>query len=859
MMAERLEFARSRSFGLNIVSIENAAAKLAGGFARPIDPVELRKAVVDVIDKVDLGELQPISELPGVPSAVAKSLMKLWLAGVDIQSSSAPRLQALAKVETAVMAALPPSAMRPQDIVAAARDRTEHAASLLGPVRIKGVTEMQPIWRPLLDDLARTVGVIWEAGPREYPGWLAETAIKVETSAAETPDVAVISCASARHEVVEAIRWVRERITSGAAAPGDIAIVAASTADYDDLFAALSADANIGIHVAHSVKAIGTRDGQAAAALADLLLRGLSQKRVRRLMGLSRPEGLEDGWHKFMPQDASLTDVDRWRAAYGSPEAKPFADVLLPFIEMTDRGPDVAQQIGELALTGRALLIWRRALETGPAAALDATVQNLRVDDGLDPLSSPVFASAAAIAAAPRAHVRLIGLSSRGWPRGTIEDALVPDHVVANAELNPLPLVEADKRDFRTILATTKSTVTMTFARRDAEGRALGRSPLLPRDKQVLRLRRSRTPEHAVSESDRLFARPTEFAESSIAIAARACWRNWHSDELTGHDGMVRPNHPRMLAALDRIQSATSLAMMIRNPLAFALRYGLGLTEPEDGDDPLTLDGRAFGNLVHAVLQGALGALEAAGGVTKATPAAIHNAIADAAHEAAKTFERESPIPPKLIWERILARVDETATAAMTFAEAPLIGQRSFSEVPFGGEDLVEGVELPWDGAAPVWIPGTDIAIKGRIDRFDLSGNGSVARVKDYKTGKPWGPKGAEKEIDGGKELQRCIYASAVKALLGDVEVQSALLFTKDGSAAPLVDPDATLTKLSGYLNAAKASLASGRAVPGKDAADDFDGMRFALPANAKAVYVRRKETAVLEAIPSVSAIWEQP
>ena len=63
-----------------------------------------------------------------------------------------------------------------------------------------------------------------------------------------------------------------------------------------------------------------------------------------------------------------------------------------------------------------------------------------------------------------------------------------------------------------------------------------------------------------------------------------------------------------------------------------------------------------------------------------------------------------------------------------------------------------------------VEIPGAGIFIQGHIDRLDLSGDGTRARVIDYKTGQ-LRAKMAEVVIKGGSELQRCLYAFAVKTL----------------------------------------------------------------------------------------------
>ena len=78
------------------------------------------------------------------------------------------------------------------------------------------------------------------------------------------------------------MRWARSLLASGIPA-SEIAIATASPADYDDHFLALRADANIDLHFIHGIRTVATREGQAAAALADIIVRGLSQSRLRRL------------------------------------------------------------------------------------------------------------------------------------------------------------------------------------------------------------------------------------------------------------------------------------------------------------------------------------------------------------------------------------------------------------------------------------------------------------------------------------------------------------------------------------------------------------------------------------------------
>ena len=77
---------------------------------------------------------------------------------------------------------------------------------------------------------------------------------------------------------------------------------------------------------------------------------------------------------------------------------------------------------------------------------------------------------------------------------------------------------------------------------------------------------------------------------------------------------------------------------------------------------------------------------------------------------------------------------------------------------------------------------------EARFDRLDLDAKSTSARVIDYKTGRcPDGDPG----LDNGKELQRCLYAVAVKALLGQVTaVEAALLYPgSEGNLYSLSDP----------------------------------------------------------------------
>ena len=863
----RLDAARERRHGLQVMTFEQLAARLAGGFSRPIDDETLRSLVQQALHETDIGELDRLKLLPGMVGAAVNTLQKAWRAGIDLQAraSEHSRLASIAQLEHAVLAALPPAMMRPTDIVAAALLRLDHAEALFGPIEIVGITELSPCWRPLLHAIAARIPVRWCAGPRSVPTWLDGAVVAIDRTKPCSPNIAAVSAATAIHEVIESLRWVRSLIASGAAEPSDVAIASVNPVDYDDYLLALRADANFDIHFSHGLKVTAFREGQAAATLADILVRGLSQTRMRRLAGLLAAypgpfRALPQGWTRILPADAPLASPQVWSrlidrlSAEDWPDGKNHGPALRDIVSMLAEGSVAASSTGAAILTGRALAIWRKALLAGPATSVDMTLEALKLDDGLDACVSVAWMPACALAASPRRFVRLLGLNSSRWPRGISEDRLLSDHIVPIAELDPLPVGGADRRDFQTILATTEQEVVLSRARRDGDGRLLGRSTLLQGHVDEIYLPRNRIPEHAFSETDRLLARPQEFQTLPQASAAASCWRDWMRQEITPHDGLIRSDHPVIRAILDRTQSARSLQQLLQNPIGFVWRYGVKWAAPENGKDPLVLDALAMGHLVHLTLDLALRSLEAKSGLSASAPDEIFAAVEGASAHVAELWETERAVPPRMIWRRTLDQAADLSKRALTFGGEALPGARAFSEVPFGGSEPKSDVALPWDPMKTVEIPGTGFKIAGYIDRLDVSGDSRQAMVRDYKTGRV--PNDSI-VLNGGKELQRCF---AVKALLdGDVEIRASLLYPGVGVDLRLEDAEGTLTQVSGYLNASRESLLSGASVLGADTGGAYDDLAFALPANAAATYCKRKNAAAIERLGDATHVWEAP
>src|SRR5262249_56581488 len=132
-----------------------------------------------------------------------------------------------------------------------------------------------------------------------------------------------------------------------------------------------------------------TWEGQACAALADVLTNGLSQDRVRRLLRAALSPVSNDlprDWAAGISRRAGLFTVDQWRQALVAARGKrvdPEATerVLLPILNLLAQGVARADEAGRATLSTASLALWKDALRSAPAAALVLSLQNLRLGD----------------------------------------------------------------------------------------------------------------------------------------------------------------------------------------------------------------------------------------------------------------------------------------------------------------------------------------------------------------------------------------------------------------------------------------------------------------------------------------------
>jgi|SRR5664279_2883393 hypothetical protein len=217
-------------------------------------------------------------------------------------------------------------------------------------------------------------------------------------------------------------------------------------------------------------------------------------------------------------------------------------------------------------------------------------------------------------------------VQSRHWPRQGREDALLPSHILDPALLEPAGVTMQDRTHFA-ILRDAADDIVHSRSRRDSEGRLLGTSPLVPPEVASEHLQRSRIPQHAFSESDRLLARRQEFSQSEGAKSAISCYRDWRSLNVTAHDGLVNSGDSVIEAAITRMHSATSLRQMLTDPLGFVWCYALGWRPPSplSLEEPPILDKQTYGTLVHDLLRKTAAFLESDSGFAAATEGRTRN------------------------------------------------------------------------------------------------------------------------------------------------------------------------------------------------------------------------------------------
>jgi RecB family exonuclease len=177
--------------------------------------------------------------------------------------------------------------------------------------------------------------------------------------------------------------------------------------------------------------------------------------------------------------------------------------------------------------------------------------------------------------------------------------------------------------------------------------------------------------------------------------------------------------------------------------------------------------------------------------------------------------------------------------------------------VPFGQDQPTAG-ELPWDARIRIPIAEAGLVYGGRIDRLDIRASGEGVRITDYKSSKP-PPKNQRITLGQGRELQRVLYAMAVRTLLPEAGIIVArLIYLADEPAMFELrgdELDRAIAEVTTYLVSAVEILQSGRTAPRWETDEHYDDMRLAFPADRES-YLRRKNSDFRAANQKLGKLW---
>ena len=242
-------------------------------------------------------------------------------------------------------------------------------------------------------------------------------------------------------------------------------------------------------------------------------------------------------------------------------------------------------------------------------------------------------------------------------------------------------------------------------------------------------------------------------ARGRAALEARE-----HGDRLSEWDGIVPPDLLARLRAhhrpADAPVAATPLERYAACPFRYYQAHVLGIAPPVEPERVVTLTPADRGLFLHAVLAGAYTAYRDAG-LLPLLPERMPEArrLLETAFDAVEARFGPTGLAPFWHGERARLLADVLAALETEAREGGAWVPAEF-EVSFGAAD---GAEVPYTLAS-----GRALAFRGRLDRLDLSADGTRARVVDYKGGRARGGAG---RLGHGTALQLPIYRLAAEAL----------------------------------------------------------------------------------------------
>ena len=255
----------------------------------------------------------------------------------------------------------------------------------------------------------------------------------------------------------------------------------------------------------------------------------------------------------------------------------------------------------------------------------------------------------------------------------------------------------------------------------------------------------------------------------------------WENSFFTQYDGAV--TSPEALAAVEALSGitrdgtvdgrtigATALEEYADCPFRFFMHHVLRIEPLDETGAELALTPLERGSLYHAVLERFMKRMRR----REMLPLNEHPDSAPELRRVADELIRSPDLSLAGLWGALdLALKDLALHLGLWLAGETLDTSGyvpSYFEARFGGDPRPgDDPELSLaDGVAFEALGGVRVHFTGKIDRIDLSRDGSRARVIDYKTGnvKTKGTKKKPKLLDKGRQLQLPVYMLATERML---------------------------------------------------------------------------------------------
>jgi ATP-dependent helicase/nuclease subunit B len=218
----------------------------------------------------------------------------------------------------------------------------------------------------------------------------------------------------------------------------------------------------------------------------------------------------------------------------------------------------------------------------------------------------------------------------------------------------------------------------------------------------------------------------------------------------------------------DLVMSASGIENLARCPYSYFLRYVLGIKLPDEIaiNKARWLDAMQRGSLLHDVFCVFMRRLRDRGEEVK--PEKHRAEIQAVAENIAAQYREENPPPSEPVFDREKKEIFETLDI---FLKAEVRREEKVEPILFEVKFGLEGEEGDGisDNVSIDVRPGVSFRLRGRIDRVDRTGKGSL-RVIDYKTGS-YTPYEKMKSFGRGQYLQHALYAEAAENIIAKMGI----------------------------------------------------------------------------------------